>query len=389
MSARTYPDPVVATFGSTDPDAPLVVLLHGRGSSERDIISLAAQLPRGVAYVAVRAPIAEGAGYAWFANRGVGRPVAASLESTMAWFEDWLDSAAPVGRPVILAGFSGGAAFAGGLILRDPSRFHGAAILYGTLPFDAGVPVNAGRLAHLPVFVAQGDQDQIIPAELLAHTWDYLLSESGAPTVAHRDPGGHGMSGEVVSALGDWIVHRLDFISRRGVPAAGPRSNVTWACLAGRQLPPRRGTRPDVSWTIPQQQLSDNAPADLQEWLAKTIEALPGVSVEPSHISVPGARAFVLDKSTAGAEAFLVPSAGEFAHLHPPHDGSLHLVLPADLAADVVTKGWGRMHPWAGSRLAAGFVMIFGPRDENELAFVEGIVATSHAVAAGDRGAVK
>ncbi len=58
----------------------------------------------------------------------------------MAWFRSWLDQVAPPGRPVILLGFSGGAAFAGGLLLGDPHRYAGAAILYGTLPFDAVVP---------------------------------------------------------------------------------------------------------------------------------------------------------------------------------------------------------------------------------------------------------
>ena len=163
------------------------MLLHGRGSNEQEILSLAPHLPEVAAYAAVRAPIGEGGGYAWFANRGIGRPVAESLAETMAWFRGWLDDVAPAGRPVILVGFSGGAAFAGGLVLADPARYAGAAILYGTLPFDAGVPVEAGRLAHLPVFVAQGDADQVIPAELLARTWDYLLGESGAPASAHRD----------------------------------------------------------------------------------------------------------------------------------------------------------------------------------------------------------
>jgi phospholipase/carboxylesterase len=121
--------PVVATYGATDTSAPLVVLLHGRGSNEREILSLAPHLPDTVAYAAVRAPIAEGAGFAWFANRGIGRPVAASLAAAMDWFRGWLDSVAPVGRPVILLGFSGGAAFAGGLVLADTARFAGAAIL--------------------------------------------------------------------------------------------------------------------------------------------------------------------------------------------------------------------------------------------------------------------
>ncbi len=56
--------PVVATTGSADPAAPLVVLLHGRGSHEREVIALAEHLPVGPSYAAVRAPIAEGGGYA-------------------------------------------------------------------------------------------------------------------------------------------------------------------------------------------------------------------------------------------------------------------------------------------------------------------------------------
>jgi phospholipase/carboxylesterase len=201
----TFGEPVVATHGATDPSAPLVVLLHGRGSNEREILSLAPHLPAGAEYAAVRAPIAEGGGYAWFANRGVGRPVAASLQATMAWFRQWLDAVAPAGRPVILVGFSGGAAFAGGLILADPARWTGAAILYGTLPFDAGVPVDTSRLANLPVFVAQGDADKVIPRELLDRTWAYLHTDSGAACVGRRDPGGHGITEGTLRGLSEWV----------------------------------------------------------------------------------------------------------------------------------------------------------------------------------------
>ena len=144
MTSAGFAPAVVATYGASDPAAPLVVLLHGRGSDEREILGLAQHLPDGPQYAAVRAPIAEGGGFAWFANRGIGRPVATSLRSTMDWFRDWLDDVAPAGRPVLLVGFSGGAAFAGGLVLDDPGRYAGAAILYGTLPFDAGVPVEPG-----------------------------------------------------------------------------------------------------------------------------------------------------------------------------------------------------------------------------------------------------
>ena len=205
----TFAPPIVATHGVDDPLAPLVVLLHGRGSNEQDILNLAAHLPAGPHYAAVRAPIAEGGGYAWFVNRGIGRPVAESLRSAMDWFRAWLDDAAPAGRPIVLVGFSGGAAFAGALALDDPARFSGTAVLFGTLPFDADVPVGPSRLAHLPVFVARGDQDRVIPAELLDRTWTYLTEESGAVVVARRTPGGHGLTTSVVADLGDWIATLL------------------------------------------------------------------------------------------------------------------------------------------------------------------------------------
>ncbi|MFJ9317115.1 alpha/beta hydrolase [Pimelobacter simplex] len=217
----TFPDPVVVRRGAPDadpaapahpahpaaPTTPVVVLLHGRGADESSIIALADHLPPGPSYVAVRAPIAEGGGYAWFANRGIGRPVAASLAETMAWFRSWLDAEVPAtsGRPVVLVGFSGGAAFAGGLLLAEPGRFAGAAILHGTLPFDAGVPVTPGRLAGVPVFVAQGEADTVIPRELLDATWTYLAADAGAVTTPWRDAGGHGVSAGAVAALGAWL----------------------------------------------------------------------------------------------------------------------------------------------------------------------------------------
>ena len=377
----TWATPVVATAGSADPAAPLVVLLHGRGSHEREIIALAEHLPAGPAYAAVRAPIAEGGGYAWFANRGIGRPVAQSLRSTMDWFRQWLDQVAPPGRPVLLVGFSGGAAFAGGSLLDDPDRYAGAAILYGTLPFEAGVPTTPARLAGVPVVVAQGEHDTVIPRELLDRTWAYLLGESGAPTVARRDPVGHGISAEALGTLAGWLQERLAFLAHRGRSAAGPD---TWTALPENSLPARAGARPVVSSGIPQEQRSDTAPVELQEEVFARITALPGVSTRQSAISVPDARGFVLAQPRLGpVDAFIVPSAGEFAHVHPGYDGSLHVALPPTLAADVVAKGWGVAHPLAGVRLTPGMVMLFGPRDAAELETVVGVVATSHAWAAG------
>ena len=83
-------------------------------------------------------------------------------------------------------------------------------------------------------------------------------------------------------------------------------------------LSARPGPRPRTTPTNPHVQLDQNAPLELQELLFERARALPGVRVEPSMISVPGARAFVLVEEAAGGplEAFMI--GREFAH--PPTD---------------------------------------------------------------------
>jgi phospholipase/carboxylesterase len=94
---------------------------------------------------------------------------------------------------------------------------------------------------------------------------------------------------------------------------------------------------------------------------------------------VPGARAFVLDEASARGPAEAFQTGREFAHLHPPHDGSLHMTLPAEVAEVAYAAGWGEPHPVRGTPL------IFGPRDESELEVVWGLLQSSHEYASGKR----
>ena len=69
----------------------------------------------------------------------------------------------------------------------------------------------------------------------------------------------------------------------------------------------------------------------------------------------------------------------EFAHIHPPSDGSLHIVLPPDIVERVIENAWAERHPLAGRYgLPAHIVMVYGPRDEDELSVVKDLVSASH-----------
>lgn len=205
----TYLAPTVVTAGSDDEESPLVILFHGRGSEASEIISLADHLPIGPSYVAVNAPIFENGGYAWFANKGIGRPVAESIATTTAWFEEWLPQVASTRKKVILIGFSGGGAFIGGLIGRAQEKYSAAAILYATLPWDAGVSLEPGQFAGFPIALLHGESDHVIPTDLLKRTWDYLTIDSGAALTSRRGPEGHGLTQESLLALNNWLTEQI------------------------------------------------------------------------------------------------------------------------------------------------------------------------------------
>lgn len=155
--------------------------------------------------------------------------------------------------------------------------------------------------------------------------------------------------------------------------------------MTATELPNREGTPPDTHYGLPHQQRSQNPDEALYEALASEMfSTLPEASEQPSGISVPGARALVLDETVdpGPPEAFMV--GREFCHLHPPYDASLHLCLPVGRAKDVIAADWGELHPLAAAgRVPATRMMIYGPRDREELEVVYDLVVESYRFAGG------
>lgn len=146
---------------------------------------------------------------------------------------------------------------------------------------------------------------------------------------------------------------------------------------------PRAGQAPRTTLSNPHTQL-DQQPDDprLATSLAAYAFSLPHVVQRPSMISVPGARALWLEDSCemGPPEAFMV--GREFAHIHPDPDHSLHMMLPLDIVEHAIAGGWGEPHPVARLGLIpATAIMVYAPRDEAELAVVEGLVRASWAFA--------
>lgn len=146
-------------------------------------------------------------------------------------------------------------------------------------------------------------------------------------------------------------------------------------------LPRRPGPRPLTSKDTPHTQLDQQPTPQLRDQLFARMVSLPGVHEERSGISVPGARALVLDDEPAGPrEAFMV--GREFAHLHPSPDMSLHLALPREQAAAACEAGWAEVHPAVRLGLVPDtFVMVYAPRDEHEVEVVLSLVQQSYAFA--------
>lgn len=146
-------------------------------------------------------------------------------------------------------------------------------------------------------------------------------------------------------------------------------------------LPPRAGAKPLTTNFPPHEQLDQTSPIALQERLWQRMQSLPGVVAEPSAIAPAGSRAVSLSAAGGSHDAFMV--GHEFAHLHPAYDGSLHLTLNHADAERALAAGWAEPHPVAPVGTQGRVVMVYGPRNETELAIVWHLVQRSHRFACG------
>jgi phospholipase/carboxylesterase len=171
------PDVVVWSAPPDDrADRPLVVLLHGYGSDERDLAGLVPYLPDAFVYASVRAPLTPpfpAPGHSWYPIEGLQTRDPGWVTASAARLHEWIDASGHRGL-VGLLGFSQGAAVALQTVRLHPDRYAFAVNLSGYV--TPGALPRDGELADVrpPVFWGRGSHDDVIPAHLVAHTTEWL-----------------------------------------------------------------------------------------------------------------------------------------------------------------------------------------------------------------------
>lgn len=147
------------------------------------------------------------------------------------------------------------------------------------------------------------------------------------------------------------------------------------------ELPERAGKRPHTTGLeIPHDQLDQPSPPAIREALLEFARQLPGIVIGQSLVSEPRSIGMRLPSSNAPREAFLW--GDEFAHVHA--SGFLHMTLPLKWIGPLIDAGWAEMHPITKRpEFPPTIVMVYAPRDADELAFVCDLVRLSYTFACG------
>jgi phospholipase/carboxylesterase len=179
--------------------APLIVLLHGRGSHKGDLMGLQPSLPKEAIVVTPQAPFPAapwgyGDGWAWYRFLGGTTPEPTSFDTgqeALAEFLRDLPAQLPVRPgPLVLGGFSQGGTSSLAYALRHPGEVDGVLNFSGFLATHPSVQATPATVAGTRFFWGHGTQDPNIPFSD-ARAGRSVLQAAGADLATHDYPIGH------------------------------------------------------------------------------------------------------------------------------------------------------------------------------------------------------
>jgi predicted esterase len=187
------------------PDAPTLLLLHGTGGNERDLLPLASELLPTAAILSPRGKVLEQGMPRFFRRLAEGVFDLEDLRARTAELGEFVTAAAAGYRfdaaRVIAVGFSNGANIAGSLLLLRPAVLQRAVLFRAMVPL---VPDPLPALPNTPVLISNGRADPIVPqseSERLAA----LLRESGADVTLAWQNAGHQLVREDLDRAREWL----------------------------------------------------------------------------------------------------------------------------------------------------------------------------------------
>lgn len=189
---------------------PTLILLHGRGADEEDLIGLLPVFDRRLLTLSVRAPFPfpPGGGYTWYDVGSIGSPEPGMFRDAYGKLSQFVDDAVagyPVDRrKLFLFGFSMGAVMSFALSLARPGLFSGVIAHSGYLPEETHLTYRWDDLDGSRFFIAHGTHDPVIPVES-ARRAVQLLERTEAGVVAREYPIAHQISQESINDIAAWL----------------------------------------------------------------------------------------------------------------------------------------------------------------------------------------
>jgi phospholipase/carboxylesterase len=188
------------------PDRTPLLLLHGTGANESDLIPLGLQLSPGAALLSPRGKVSENGMPRFFKRRGEGVFDVEDLAARTEELADFIGDARKaygLGKPIAV-GFSNGANIAWSLLLNQPETLAGAILMRGMLPFD---PPSPPKLNGLPVLMLNGNADPIVPPDVRDRLAE-ALEKAGAELQYEVLPASHQLTRQDLQLAADWLQSR-------------------------------------------------------------------------------------------------------------------------------------------------------------------------------------
>ena len=182
-----------------------LLLLHGTGGDENDLLPLGRMLASDANLLSLRGKVLENGMPRFFRRLSEGVFDVPDLIARTHELADFVQAATDAygldAARVTAVGFSNGANIAAALLLLRPGVLKSAVLLHAMVPL---VPDTLPDLAGTRVFLGAGRQDPIAPpaeTEQLAA----LLRRAGADVTIHWQPGGHSLTREEAQAAAEWL----------------------------------------------------------------------------------------------------------------------------------------------------------------------------------------